>query len=114
MTIQIKNLTFETIIGILPFERQNPQKVIINGTITYNYSSQQCDFIDYALVVEEIKSTLRIQKFELIETALITTSAHLKHTFPLIESLTLCIIKPSILPDAEVGVSYTQNFSPIL
>lgn len=110
MTIEIENLTFHAIIGILPFERTTPQEVVINGKLTYHYSNENNDFIDYALVVEEIKKTLISHKFELIETALTTTSLHLKNCFPLIRTLSLRIMKPNILPDAKVGISFTQNF----
>ncbi|NPA60178.1 MAG: dihydroneopterin aldolase, partial [Epsilonproteobacteria bacterium] len=36
MIIHIENLKFQCIIGILDFERETPQDVIINLTIRYN------------------------------------------------------------------------------
>ena len=48
MKIQISNLTFKAIIGILDFERIKKQKVIINLSFEYEFSKDK--FIDYAEV----------------------------------------------------------------
>ena len=46
MRIYIENLKFQTIIGILDFEREIPQDVVIDTIIDYSYSNG--DFINYA------------------------------------------------------------------
>ena len=48
MRIIIKDLTFETIVGILEKERHTPQKVILHVKIDYAYAGE--NFIDYANV----------------------------------------------------------------
>ena len=108
MTIHIENLNFQTIIGILDFERVSPQDVIINLEIEYNYIDT---FINYAEVSQEIKNIMKESKFLLIEEALLTLSSKLKIKFPLIDSLNLKITKPSILPDCVVSVSDFYNFN---
>jgi len=108
MTIHIENLKFQTIIGILDFERVSPQDVIINLEIEYNYIDT---FINYAEVSQEIKNIMKESKFLLIEEALLTLSSKLKIKFPLIDSLNLKITKPSILPDCVVSVSDFYNFN---
>lgn len=108
MTIHIENLKFKCIIGILDFERVEPQDVIINLTIEYNYTDQ---FIDYTEVVQLIKSSMENDKFQLIEDALDSLSTKLKEKFSLINTLNLKITKPSILPDCTVSVSISQTFN---
>lgn len=105
MQIKIKDLEFETIIGILDFERIKEQKVRISCTIGYDYDQQ---FLDYALVAAYIQREMKEKKFELIEEALLSLKSSLKREFPLIKSLTLEISKPDILANCEVSLS--ENF----
>lgn len=110
MTILIENLTFETIIGILDFERTIPQKVSIDCTINYHYSNST--FINYAQVSTLIEETMQAEKFELIETAIESLSQVLKKTFPLIDELNLTVRKPNILQNCTVGVQNHFIFNP--
>jgi dihydroneopterin aldolase len=107
MQIQIEDLRFQTIIGLLDFERVTPQDVIVYITIEYIFQDL---FIDYAEVAETTKSHLQESKFLLIEDALGSLSKHLKEKFPLINTLSLKITKPSILPDCKVSVSEFFSF----
>ena len=107
MTIYIENLKFQTIIGILDFERENQQDIIINLTLEYNYQDK---FINYADVSTLLKSHIIKNEFLLIEDALLSLSSLLKKEFPLINMLSLKITKPSIMPDCIVSVSETYNF----
>lgn len=108
MTISIRELTFECIIGILDFERTKPQRVIVDATLNYHYAPGT--FLDYAAVAEHIKSEMARESFELIETALVSLSQTLKAKFPVIKSLDICITKPDILPDCRVSVSKSFNY----
>jgi dihydroneopterin aldolase len=106
MKIIIENLTFDTIIGILDFERTDLQQVQIDCTIDYAYTGD--DFINYADVAHIIETTVQTEQFELIETAIETLAEKLKLSFPLIDALSLTIRKPNILPNCTVGVQ--KNF----
>ena len=106
MTIRIEKLTFETMIGILDFERTTPQRVVVDAIIDYTYSQEH--FINYAEVAQWIEETMNAQQFELIETALEELAHLLKSHFTSIETLTLTIRKPDILPNCTVGVQ--KNF----
>ncbi len=108
MTILIENLTFDTVIGILDSERTTPQRVQIDCTIDYSYTKDA--FVNYAEVAQIIEKTMVAQQFELIETALETLSITLKHHFPLIQTLSLTIRKPNILPNCTVGVQKSFIF----
>jgi dihydroneopterin aldolase len=94
--IEIKDLTFRTIIGILPYERKIPQKVVVDAVIEYDYKNR--DFLDYAMLVEKIKTLMRVSKFELLEDAVLTLKRELKAEY-------VSIKKPDILKCVEVCVS---------
>jgi len=102
MQIRIKDLEFETVIGILDFERIKEQKVRINCTIDYDYDQQ---FLDYGVVAAHIQKEMKEKKFELIEEAILSLKSSLKTEFSLIKNLTLEISKPDILPNCEVSLS---------
>ena len=108
MTIQIEDLNFQCIIGILDFERVTLQDIVINMSINYNYTNQ---FINYVDVTNLVKTTIKKEKFLLIEDALSSLSKKLKKEFPLINTLDLKITKPSILPDCKVSVSNSYLFN---
>ncbi|MEO1938482.1 MAG: dihydroneopterin aldolase [Sulfurimonas sp.] len=108
MKIYIEDLTFKTIIGILDFEREIAQDVIINVEIEYSYRDK--DFINYADVATLIKSRVQEAKFLLLEDALLDLSQLLKEKFSLIHKLSLKITKPSILPDCRVSLEDTFHF----
>ena len=108
MRIHIEDLKFQCIIGILDFERVKEQDLTVNLTLDYLYENE---FINYAQVVDFIKTHTKKSEFLLIEDALDSLKSKLKEKFPLINSLSLKITKPSILPDAKVSVSNTYNFN---
>lgn len=108
MTVHIEDLKFQTIIGILDFERVTPQEVIINLEIEYDYKDE---FINYAEVSALITLTMINSKFLLIEDALSQLSVKLKKEFTKINTLNLKITKPSILPDCTVSVSNFYKFN---
>lgn len=103
MTVHIEDLKFQCIIGILDFEREKPQDVIINTTIEYLYEHN--NFINYADVAQHIKKQMETQQFYLVEDALQHLSQTLHQNFAKILTLSLKITKPSILSDCKVSVS---------
>ncbi len=108
MTIEIEDLRFQCILGILNFERLSPQDIIVNIKINYTYNDT---FINYAQVSDFIKSEMIKEKFLLIEDALSNLATKLKINFSLIDTLHLKITKPSILPDCTVSVSDYYSFN---
>lgn len=108
MTISIRELTFECIIGILDFERTAPQRVIVDATLNYEYTPGK--ILDYAAAVEHIKSEMLRRRFELIESALLSLSTTIKSEFPAINTLEISITKPDILPDCRVCVTKKVNY----
>ena len=108
MRIHIEALTFDVIIGVLDFERERPQRVIIDLTADYLYEKES--YIDYEEMVILIKDSMHTQRFELLEEALLFLKELLHHTFPTIQSLSLKIAKPDILLGCSVALSESWDF----
>jgi dihydroneopterin aldolase len=108
MTIHIEDLTFDVIIGLLDFERDRPQRIIINLEASYEYKEGQ--FIDYADMALLIQNELKEKKYELLEDALLGLKELLSTTYPQMQTLFLKISKPDILPQCTVSLSKTWNF----
>ena len=107
MTIHIEELTFDTIIGLLDFERITPQKVIINMEIEYLYKNN--NFINYADIIKLIEKQMLEKKYELLETAIDELTKYFLLNYPQIQQLTLKIMKPNIITNAQVALSATWN-----
>ena len=104
MKIHIEDLKFQCIIGILEHERIQEQDVIINFECEYEFKNE---YINYAQIVDLIKKKMIFSKFKLIEDAILSLKSEISKEFPLINSYTLKISKPSILADCTVSVSDT-------
>jgi dihydroneopterin aldolase len=107
MTIHIEDLTFDVIIGLLDFERDRPQRIIINLEASYEYEEGQ--FIDYADMVLLIENELKEKRYELLEDALLGLKELLSTTYPQLQTLFLKISKPDILSQCTVSLSKTWN-----
>ncbi|MBP9491657.1 MAG: dihydroneopterin aldolase [Sulfurospirillum sp.] len=105
MKIHIKDLTFETIVGLLETERVTPQKVSLHVKITYDFDGTH--FIDYAQVCALITKEMQIQRYFLLEEALEGIYSKILSNYPYIRKISLKIFKPTILSNALVGVSHT-------
>ncbi len=103
MKVFIKELSFKTIIGILPFEREEPQKVIVNIDFEYVFYKQDKEFIDYSKVAKLVKKTMKTKQFGLIEDAIIFLEKKLYKKYN-ISALNIQITKPDILPNCTVSV----------
>ncbi|WP_373072664.1 dihydroneopterin aldolase [Sulfurimonas sp.] len=102
MKIHIEDLKFQCIIGILDHEREKEQDVIVNFECEYEFKNE---YINYVNIADLIKKTMIFSKFELIEDAILSLKSEISKEFPLINSHTLKISKPSILSDCSVSVS---------
>ena len=107
MKIHIEELRFSCIIGILESERHNPQEVVLNIEIDYDYIDS---FINYADVAQLVESDLQEKKYELIETALEQLFILIPSKFPMTKRLFIKITKPEILPNCSVSVSNVKNY----
>lgn len=102
MKIEISDLTFKCIIGILDFERIKKQKVIINISFEYEFSKDL--FIDYSEISNLVKLTMKQQKFLLLEDAILYIETLLQNNYK-ISYLKIKISKPNILKNCIVSLS---------
>ena len=102
MKIEISDLTFKCIIGILDFERIKKQKVVINISFEYEFSKDL--FIDYSEISNLVKSTMKQQKFLLLEDAILYIETLLQNNYK-ISYLKIKISKPNILKNCVVSLS---------
>ena len=108
MTIHIDVLEFDVIIGLLDFERDRPQRVIIDLEASYDYSNE--NFIDYADMVFLIQKELKEKRYELLEEALLGVKNRLYTSYPQLKTLKLKIAKPDILSECSVALSNSWEF----
>ncbi|GAA8668962.1 dihydroneopterin aldolase [Helicobacter pylori] len=102
--VHIHNLVFETILGILEFERLKPQKISVNLDLFYTELSNKA-YLDYMEIQEIIQNTMREKQYFLIEDALKDLSQILKTRYKEISELFLKISKLEISPNSQVGAS---------
>ncbi len=108
MTIHIDALQFDVIIGLLDFERDRPQRVIIDLEASYDYSNE--NFVNYADVASLIQKELKEKRYELLEEALLGLKNILFTTYPQLKTLKLKIAKPDILTECSVALSNSWKF----
>ena len=107
MKIYIEQLSFDTIIGILPKERVTTQRVDIDIEIEYEYRDDS--FIDYAKVAQSVEENMISNQYELIEEALNGLKEMIFSKYSNIDSLFIKITKPNILTNCTVAVSHRWN-----
>ena len=110
MRIHIDDLEISCIIGLLDFEREIEQRVLLTIEIEYPYTDSH--FIDYSLVALEVEKHLKKSKYTLLEESLSGIKTLLFQHFPSIETLKVKISKPDILPSCSVGLSASWINTP--
>ncbi len=108
MTIHIDDLQFDVIIGLLDFERDRPQRVIIDLEASYTYSNE--NFINYADMVSLIQRELKEKRYALLEEALLGLKERLYTSYPQLKTLKLKLAKPDILKECSVALSHSWEF----
>ena len=102
MKVEISDLTFKCIIGILPKERIKKQIVIIDLSFKYKFTKK--NFIDYSHVAKDIEQIMKKEKFFLIEDAIKVLKKYLINNYKLIKPI-IKISKPTILKNCNVSVA---------
>ncbi|NHA89299.1 FolB domain-containing protein [Helicobacter pylori] len=109
--VHIHNFVFETILGILEFERLKPQKISVDLDLFYTQLPSKA-YLDYMEIQEIIQNTIQEKQYLLIEDALKDLSQILKMRYKEISELFLKISKLEISPNSQVGASvkiYYEN-----
>ena len=101
--IELKGIRCRGIIGAYDFERLQPSTLVVDIKLGCDARSTALydaldNTIDYALVVQCIRSVVANAKFQLLESLAEALSHAIFKAFPT-ESILLSIHKPGILPD---------------
>ncbi len=99
--IKIESLEIECIIGIEDFERENPQKVVVDLKLSYRYNGI---FLNYCSLRDDLISLFKDREFGLLEDAIIEIIETLKKKYTTIEDGSIEISKPDIFEDCVVSL----------
>ncbi len=103
MKIHIDALEIGCIIGVLDFERELQQKVLLDLELEYQY--KKGEFLDYGKITNDLEAHLKKERYLLLEEALLGIKEMLFAEFPTIKTLYIKLSKPDILPQCSVGLS---------
>ncbi|WP_279061059.1 dihydroneopterin aldolase [Campylobacter lanienae] len=104
ISVFVDNLEFDTIIGLLDFERVNSQKICVSMEF------EACEFVDYATVCEITQREFNENKFYKVEDALEYFAIKFKATHPNLTKFYMKISKIEIVPNAIVGAKILKNY----
>ena len=101
MTIRLNEMVFYGYHGVHDEERKLGQRFVVSATMLTDPSKDRQiahleDTVDYTKVYAEIRTILESHQFQLLETCANTIADKLLADFHLIESVTICIQKPSV------------------
>lgn len=99
--LTVKDLEFETIIGILDFERTKKQKVLLNAEFLYEFSEE---ILDYRLLREFLLQAFD-KNFDTLENALMYFKENIPKNFNNIRYFNIQLSKTQIFKDCLVSVS---------
>ncbi|GAA7428338.1 dihydroneopterin aldolase [Helicobacter pylori] len=102
--VHVHNFVFETILGILEFERLKPQKISVDLDLFYTELPNKA-YLDYMEIQELIQKMVQEKQYLLIEDALKDLSHVLKTRYSGISELYLKISKLEISSNSQVGAS---------
>lgn len=104
ISVFVKNLSFDTIIGVLDFERYTKQKVKISANLNAD------EFIDYAELCQYFIDKFNEKQFLKVEDALNFFKTDLKAKFATLKRIKLKITKPQIIENSEVGATLKYTY----
>jgi dihydroneopterin aldolase len=115
--IRLKDVQFDCIVGVLPFERENEQPVILNLTLWLDFAQAAKtedlnESIDYAKLAEELKAFIRLSCFKLVETLVVKTAEYVLEHYPKADAVEVSIVKPKAVPGclgAEASVKISRQ-----
>jgi dihydroneopterin aldolase len=104
-TTGLKSLQVDCIVGIYEHERQQPQRVVLDIDLDYDFAAATgsdaiADALDYDGVVSGVTELLQRRAFQLIETMAEETAAMLLGRLTQVRTVRLDIRKPSAVPAA--------------
>lgn len=104
--IFLKNLAVETVVGVLDWEREQTQTLLLTLSLTVDTAPASKDedltqTVSYAAVAETVRAHLAEQHYRLLETLANRLAALLFEAYPLIQAIGLTVDKPDVVPGCE-------------
>lgn len=101
MKIRLNEMVFYGYHGVHAEERKLGQRFIVSVILRTDDNldagiKHLDDTVDYTKVYEEVKDIMETHQFQLLEACASTIADKLMADFPLVQSLTICIQKPSV------------------
>lgn len=101
MKIHLNEMVFYGYHGVHDEERKLGQRFIVSASLHTNSALDAGvrnleDTVDYTRVYADIKEIMESRQFQLLECCANTIADRLLADYPLIESLSICIQKPSV------------------
>lgn len=112
--ILLENLRVECIVGDLPHERQFPQELFLNMTLTCDLSvagrtDRLEDTVNYVAVIEAVRKALISAKCQMIERAAQVAVDAAFATDVRIRAVEITVRKPHALPGVVAGVRIARS-----
>ncbi len=108
-TINIEDLRLEAIVGVLDFEREKEQPLVVECDIDYERGDDET-FVDYAEISGRIVNMLKNGQYFLLEDALLEIIEAIKADYTMITGIRLKICKPKILANCNVCVQKSVKY----
>lgn len=111
--IFLDQVSVQTKLGVPDWERMREQTIILDIEIGHDLSKacisdQVADTIDYGLVVNRIRESLKVNSFQLVETLAEHVCQLILHDFKALQ-VKVKVAKPEILPGLKaLGVCITR------
>lgn len=104
-TILIEGLTIRCVIGILPAERQEPQRLVVDAEMDLDFTAPAArEHVDatlnYAQATQRLEALAREGQFQLVETFVTRACELLLAAHPGVTRVRVTARKPDILPAA--------------
>lgn len=101
--IRLKDVQFDCIVGVLPYERQNEQPIVLNLTLWLDFTKAAetenlNESVDYAKLAEELKEFIRLSCFKLVETLVVKTAEYVLEHNPKVNAVEVSVAKPKAIP----------------
>lgn len=105
-TIELERLEIDCIVGILPFERENEQKIFVDVSMEIDFGPASAsediqDTIDYTAIARELAELVRERRYQLIETMAVECANLVLARHPMVVRSWIAIHKPAAVPQAR-------------
>ena len=103
--ISIRDLEFSSIIGTLPFERENEQPIVMNISVWLDFTlaarnEDLAHSIDYVQLADDVQDFVCKSRFQLEETLVLETAKHILNHYPKTVAAEVSVRKPLAIPQS--------------